>query len=102
VRLSVPVTVAGAAGGVGWARTGRTRDVRTGGAAVSLDDALPPGVEEGASVVLWIDWEGPNRHLARVARVTPDRTVVALMILKPAGGDDDEWADAVHSASAAG
>jgi len=102
VALSVPVWLVGVVAERGWVGTGRTRDVRAGGVALELDEPAPAGVEEGAALVLVVDWGERHRHLARVARIDRGRRAVALMILKPESGHDQVWDGAVAAALAAG
>lgn len=94
VALTASAWVIGVAGSQGWIGNGHTRDVRSGGAAVELDDPAPSDVVEGTPVVLVVDVDGKQRHLARVARIDGTRRILGLMVVKPAGRDE-RWADLV-------
>lgn len=97
VAFSVPACVIGVAGEQGWIGTGRTRDVRSGGAAVELDEPAPRGLTEGSPTVLIVDCDGRQRHLARVARIDATRQVLGLMVVKPSGREE-RWAEVLQLA----
>lgn len=80
--------------------TGRTRDVRAGGAAVDLDAPAPPSLSGGDTIVLSVAWgDRHHRHLARVVGVDAGGRHLRLAFVKPECGFDQAWVDAVVASS---